>query len=205
MTQIKICGLTTLDAIAAAGPVDFVGLVFYSKSPRAITPQDAARLLAATAKTPKKVGLFVNPTDAALIEASTVATLDMVQLHGDETPERVRAVAALTRLPVMKAVRVAQAADIRKANNYAAVADWLLFDARSDNAYGGTGKSFDWNLLRDFRSAKPWMLSGGLNAANIKGALGILRPDAVDVSSGVESSPGKKDPRLITDFIGAVR
>ena len=202
--QIKICGVTTEAALTAARPADFVGFVFHDASPRAITPSDAGRL-AQQAGRLRKVGLFVDPDDARLAQTLASVPLDLIQLHGDETPQRVRDIAGLTGRPGMKALRVASAADIEPAQAYEQAADWLLFDAKVAGAYGGTGHAFDWSLLRGFRSARPWMLSGGLNAANIGAALAVLQPDAIDVSSGVESARGQKDPALIEDFIRTVR
>ena len=203
--KIKICGLKTKEALDAAMRADFIGFVFYKDSPRAIDIPLAAGLTKKMTAGPGKVGLFVNPDDATLYDVLASIRLDMIQLHGDEAPQRVRDIAAMTGLPVMKAIRVAAAADIKAARDYEDVADWLLFDARSDDSYGGTGKSFDWTLLKDFKSRRPWMLSGGLNAANIGAALAAVKPDVVDVSSGVESSRGNKDPALIADFIRTVK
>jgi phosphoribosylanthranilate isomerase len=205
MTEIKICGITTKDALEAASGADFIGFVFYPQSPRAIDPKDAAALANAAPRHLKKTGLFVDPDNTLLTRAVATVQLDLIQLHGDETPQRVRDIAALTLLPVMKAVRVAGAADIQRAKSYESVAQWLLFDAKVEGRQGGTGKTFDWNLLKDFKSLLPWMLSGGLNAANVGDALSVLKPDAIDVSSGVESAPGKKDPALVRDFIAIVR
>ncbi len=204
MTKVKICGITTPEALAAAATVDFVGFVFYPKSPRALTAAAAAPLARAAAPRLKKVGLFVDADNALLEQVLSSVKLDMIQLHGSENPDRVRDVGARAGLPVMKAVRVATAADVQKAKSYESVAQWLLFDAKVEGQPGGTGKAFDWSLLKGFRSPLPWMLSGGLNAANVGGALSILSPDAVDVSSGVEMSPGKKDPALISEFITKV-
>jgi phosphoribosylanthranilate isomerase len=204
MTAIKICGLRTPEALAAAAPADFIGLVFHAESRRNISPTDAAKLVQHARPLQKKVGLFVNPEDAALQEVLTAVPLDMIQLHGDETPARVRDIRKMTGLLVMKAIRVGDLADIRAADDFAHVANWLLFDAKSKKAPGGTGESFDWNMLKNFSCRIPWMLAGGLNAANVGTALSILTPDAVDVSSGVESAPGQKDPALIKDFIATV-
>lgn len=205
--KVKICGITdekALDA-AAEGGADFIGLVFYPPSPRALTAEDAARLAARISKNMKAVGLFVDPDDAALEEIMSRVPLGMIQLHGDETPDRVAAIRDKTGLPVIKALRVAVPADAAVAAGYEDAADWLLFDAKSRSAPGGTGRSFDWALLRDFRSRKPWMLAGGLSAGNIAGALKTLKPDAVDVSSGVEDEPGVKNPLKIKEFIRMVK
>lgn len=205
MASVKICGLTTPEALAAAAPADFAGFVFYPKSLRALTAATAAPLAVGASPRLKKVGLFVDPDNALLEQVLSSVKLDMIQLHGNENPDRVRDVGARAGLPVMKAIRVAAAADIQKARAYESVAQWLLFDAKVEGQQGGTGKTFDWNLLKGFHSPLPWMLSGGLNAANIGSALSVLSPTAVDVSSGVETSPGRKDPTLIREFIEIVK
>lgn len=205
MASVKICGITTTEALAAAASADFVGFVFYAKSPRALTAATAGPLALAAAPHLKKVGLFVDPDNALLEQVMSSVKLDMIQLHGDENPERVRDIRTRTKLPVMKALRVASEADVRSAKAYESVAQWLLFDAKIDGQQGGTGRTFDWALLKNFRSPLPWMLSGGLNAANIANALAVLSPTAVDVSSGVESSPGKKEPALVKEFIQVVK
>jgi phosphoribosylanthranilate isomerase len=205
VTNVKICGITTAEALAAAADADFVGFVFYAKSPRALTASAATPLALAAASRLKKVGLFVDPDNMQLEQILSSVKLDMIQLHGNENPDRVRDIAARTKLPVVKAVRVATAADVQKARSYESVAQWLLFDAKVEGQQGGTGRAFDWSLLKGFRSPLPWMLSGGLNAANVGAALSVLAPNAVDVSSGVETAPGKKDPSLIREFIEIVK
>ncbi len=206
-TKIKICGVTTRDALQAAqdAGADFVGFVFFEKSPRNIDPA-AAGVLAKSARL-ETVGLFVDPADDLLTRVLAHAPLRMIQLHGDETPARVAAIRSLTRLPVMKAVRVATRDDVTAAHAYAPVADWLLFDARVEGSHlpGGTGRNFDWDILKNYTSPRPWMLAGGLNPDNVGNALKLLTPDAVDVSSGVESAPGVKDASKIAAFVDSVR
>jgi phosphoribosylanthranilate isomerase len=205
MTKIKICGITTKDALEAAAKADFVGFVFHPQSPRALAAEAAAPLAVGAAPHLKKTGLFVDPDDTLLARVLAAVKLDIIQLHGAENPQRVRDIRARHGLPVMKALRVATQNDVQAAKRYEDAAQWLLFDAKVEGQAGGTGKTFDWSLLKGFKSPLPWMLSGGLNAANIGEALAVLKPDAVDVSSGVESSRGKKDPALIEDFIRTVR
>ena len=205
--KVKICGITdekALDAAAQAG-ADFIGLVFYPPSPRFLTAEAAAGLAARISKNMKAVGLFVDADDQEIDDILSRVPLGMIQLHGDETPDRVAAIRNKTGMPVIKALRVSVAADVARAAEYEDVADWLLFDAKADSAPGGTGRSFDWALLRDFQRSRPWMLSGGLSAANIAAALMTLKPSAVDVSSGVEDSPGIKNPLKIKDFIRVAR
>lgn len=205
MTPVKICGITTRAALdaAAAGGAAFAGFVFYPPSPRALTVERAAPLAAATPPGLRRVGLFVDPDDALLDAVRAGVGLDMIQLHGTETPARTAAVAARCGLPVIKALRVAAAADVAQARLYGDAADWLLFDAAPAGAAlpGGTGRTFDWALLDGFSSRRPWMLSGGLNAANIGAALARLHPDAVDISSGAEDAPGQKNPEKIMEFL----
>ncbi|MBU6235932.1 MAG: phosphoribosylanthranilate isomerase [Alphaproteobacteria bacterium] len=205
MTAVKICGITdeiALQAAAKAG-AQYAGFVFYPKSPRNIVPDKAAILVKQTALT--TVGLFVDPDDETLRRILSDVPLKMIQLHGNEPPERVAAIKSRYNLPVMKALRVATAIDITPAATYAQVADWLLFDAKVDGAVGGTGQAFDWTILKNYKPARPWMLAGGLTPDNVGEALIKLAPDAVDVSSGVESSPGIKDACKIAAFVETVR
>ncbi len=205
MMLVKICGLKTPETLQAAAGADFAGFVFYPASPRALTKAQAQALMSLCPASLKKVGLFVNPADDLLDDILSSVTMDMIQLHGDETPERVRAIARQYDLPVIKALRLASTEDLDGAASFEEAADWLLFDARAGNSYGGTGTSFDWSILREFKSSRPWMLSGGLNAGNIHAALNVLSPAAVDISSGVEDKPGHKNPAKIREFIEKVR
>lgn len=208
----KICGLNdaaSLRAAATAGAA-FVGLMFYPPSPRAVTPAEAGTLAAQVPAGVGKVGVFVDPDDALLDTVLAAAPLDLLQLHGQETPERVAGIAKRAGLPVMKAIRVAERADIEAARAYEDVADRLLFDAKApktmaDALPGGNGLVFDWNLLRDQAWRRPWMLSGGLDAGNVADAVRISGAPAVDVSSGVETAPGAKDPAAIKAFLDAVK
>lgn len=205
--KIKICGITKPEALAAArrAGAHFAGFVFFEKSPRNIAPSDAGRIASATPL--ETVGLFVDPTDDMLRNVMQSVRLNMIQLHGDETPARVAAIRSLTGLPVMKAVRIAVREDLAAAAHYAPVADWLLFDAKIEGAAlpGGMGRNFDWDILKNHKSPRPWMLAGGLNAENVGNALKALNPDAVDVSSGVETAPGVKDASKIAAFVDSVR
>ncbi|WP_020175098.1 phosphoribosylanthranilate isomerase [Methyloferula stellata] len=207
---IKICGLSTpetLDAALAAG-ADMVGFVFFEKSPRRIS-LEAARLLGGRTGTKAlKVALTVDADDATL--AAIIAELkpQLLQLHGQETPERVAGIRARFGLPVMKAVGLAQKDDLAAIGPYATVADWLLLDAKPapDAALpGGNGEAFDWSLLHDLQLGKPWLLAGGLRPDNVASAVGISGAPGVDVSSGVESLPGVKDIAKIGSFIANAR
>jgi phosphoribosylanthranilate isomerase len=207
---VKICGLSTpetLDVALDAG-ADLVGFVFFPPSPRHLAFDQAQALGARVNGRAGKVALSVDADDAFL--DATVATLkpDMLQLHGKEPPDRVRAVKRRFGLPVMKAIAVEQRSDLAAVVQYADVADRLIFDARPPREAtrpGGLGKPFDWHLLEDLDPALAFMLSGGLDAANLAEALRVTRAPAVDVSSGVERVPGEKDPDKIRAFIRAAR
>ncbi len=206
MTAVKICGLKDTNNLRAAveAGTDFVGFVFYSDSPRATDYHSAANLRQLTPAHVKAVGLFVNPTDAEL-EKYAGLRLDMLQLHGSETPERVAEIRRKSNLPVMKAIAVADTGDLKTIPAFESVADWILLDAKVPGEHGGTGQSFDWALLKGRTFHKPWMLSGGLNPGNVAEALKIAQPTAVDVSSGVESARGVKDSAKIRAFIETVK
>lgn len=207
-TRVKICGLRTsadVAAVAAAGG-QYVGFVFFAKSPRNITLEEAAKLAVDVPLGIAKVGLVVDPTDAFLDELLSIVPLDMIQLHGSETPARVTEVKALTGLPVMKAVGIAGPDDLAKLDAYSAVADQLLVDTKppKDAAHpGGLGQTFDWSLIKGRRWPVPWMLAGGLTVENITEAIATTGAKQVDLSSGVESAPGVKDHAKIAEFCRA--
>lgn len=208
MADVKICGLSQPAHVTAAvqAGARYLGLVFFPKSPRAVTPAKAAALTAEVPVGVARVGLFVDPDDALITATLAEVPLDIVQLHGHETPDRVAALRALTGLPVMKAVGLASADDLPQLTDYGLVADMLLVDAKPapDAALpGGNGLSFDWRLLQGRRWLRPWMLAGGLTPANVAEAVRLTRAPVVDVSSGVETAPGVKDAALIRDFVTA--
>lgn len=186
----------------------YVGLVFFPKSPRHVSLPDAARLAASVPAGVAKVGLVVDPSDEMLEALLASVPLDMLQLHGSETPERVVEVKARHGLPVMKAVGIADAEDLARMEPYARVADQILVDAKPPKGAdlpGGNGLSFDWRLIAGRRWPVPWMLAGGLTPDNVAEAIRLTGARQVDVSSGVESAPGIKDPQRIADFIAATR
>ncbi len=207
--SVKICGLTDergLNAAVDAGAA-YVGLNFFRHSPRYITIDQAAALSALLPRGVKSVGLFVNPSDAELKAVLDVARLDMIQLHGKETPARVDEVRKLTGLPVMKALGIATARDVMDAKAFEDHADWLLFDAKAPpdaTRPGGNAAAFDWTLLKTYGGKTPWMLAGGLARANVAAAIRASGARAVDVSSGVETRPGIKSPARIRAFVKAV-
>lgn len=207
---VKICGLKTpetVDAAIAAG-ADLVGFVFFPPSPRHLSLSAAKVLGAHVAGRAGKVALTVNAGDDELHDIVGALAPDMLQLHGVETPERVAAVRALFGLPVVKALPVAERGDLASVRQYEKVADRLLFDARPPRDAtrpGGLGMPFDWTLLRDLDGAVPYLLSGGLDAANVAQAIAITNAPGVDVSSGVERTPGEKDIEKIRAFVRAAR
>jgi phosphoribosylanthranilate isomerase len=208
--RVKICGLrdaATIRGAADAGAA-YVGFVFFPKSPRNITIADAARLAADVPMGVAKVALLVDPDDALLDAVTADVPLDMLQLHGQETPERVTEIKARYGLPVMKAVGVASADDLAQLDAYGRVADQLLVDTKAPkdrDRPGGNGMAFDWSLIAGRRWPVPWMLAGGLTAANVGEAIAVTGARQLDLSSAVESAPGVKDPALIDRFIAAVR
>jgi phosphoribosylanthranilate isomerase len=207
---VKICGLKTAEALDAAieSGADFVGFVFFPPSPRNLGLAVARTLGERVKGRARKVALTVDANDETLGDIVAALKPDMLQLHGKETPERVVAVRSRFGLPVMKALPIAERADLSPIREYANVADWLLFDARPPvdaTRPGGLGKPFDWTLLKDLKPGIPFLLSGGLDANNVAEALRITRAPGVDVSSGVERAPGEKDVGKIRAFIRAAR
>jgi phosphoribosylanthranilate isomerase len=206
----KICGLTDAAAIEAAitHGADMLGFVFYPPSPRNLAAEQAEDLLREVPSGIDRVGLFVDPETDFLDRILAKARLDLLQLHGDETPERCRAVSIYFGLPIIKAIKVSTRADLKAAKDYEDVVDWLMFDARppQDGALpGGNGQPFDWTILKDAEFKRPWLLAGGLTPDNLSQAVQQSGATAVDVSSGVESAPGKKDPAKIRAFLDAAR
>lgn len=207
--RVKICGLTSAEGVAAAADAGarYVGFVFFPKSPRNISVDLAAELAAEVPPGIAKVALVVNADNALLDEITSRVPLDMLQLHGSETPERVAEVRARYGLPVMKAVGIADAADLARIDDYIGVADQILVDAKPPKEAelpGGNGLAFDWRLLQGRHWTVPWMLAGGLTPKNVALAAKLTGARQVDVSSGVESAPGVKDEGLVRDFLGAV-
>ncbi len=210
MLTIKICGLSDeagVDAALAAG-ADMVGFVFFEPSPRNITLDRAKMLSARAGGRARKVALTVDADDACLAAVIEALAPDLLQLHGQESPERVSYVRARFGLPVMRAIGMASARDLEVAARFAPVADALLFDARPPREAvlpGGNGEAFDWSLLRGFELAKPWFLAGGLHCDNVVDALSATGARGLDVSSGVETSPGVKSPEKIARFVALAR
>jgi phosphoribosylanthranilate isomerase len=207
--EAKICGLSTPETVdaAVAGGARLIGFNFYQPSPRYVGANDNLKALGA--RVPKsviRVGLFVDPDDAMLDERLATGVLDLLQLHGKETPERVAAIKARTGKPVMKAFNVGAASDIERGiAAYATVADRLMFDAAAGTLPGGNAQVFDWTFLSGRKVPLPWLLAGGLTPDNVAEAVRVTGARIVDVSSGVESSRGVKSVDLIRAFLDRVK
>lgn len=209
---VKICGLSTPETIQAAvdAGTDMIGLMFFPKSPRNVSIADAAVLRKLIPPHVKTVAVMVDPDDALLDAVTMQVDPDVLQLHGAETPGRVRTIRAATGLQVMKVLSVATAEDVGAKDPYENVADLLLFDAKPPKSManalpGGNALSFDWTLLNGLTTPLPWMLSGGLNPDNVSEAIAVTGAGMVDVSSGVEEAPGQKNEALIRAFITAAK
>lgn len=204
----KICGINSRDALEAAVThgASFVGFLFYPPSPRALAPEDAASLAALVPAHILKVGVFVDPDPVTIDDTLLQVPLDVLQLHGDESPRNMDELRQTFRLPLIKAIKVAEAADVDVARSFEGHVDYLMFDAkpppnRDDMLPGGNALSFDWRLLAGRSWKTPWFLSGGLHVGNLAEAVGQSGARLVDTSSGVELRPGLKDPDKIAAFL----
>ena len=207
----KICGLSTAEAVESAvtGGAGYVGFVFYEPSPRNLSPAKASALASAIPSGIKKVAVMVDPDDELIGAVTAQVPVDLLQLHGKEDTGRIAAIKRRFGVPVMKAVPIAQEKDLARGRKYEQTVDMLLFDAKpavdAEGALpGGNALAFDWTLLRGQSWDCPWGLSGGLTAANVADAVSVSGAPMVDVSSGVESRPGHKEPELIAGFLAAV-
>jgi phosphoribosylanthranilate isomerase len=208
--DIKICGLKTPEAIdhAVALGATHVGFIFFGKSPRHIEPADAGRLADRVRGRAKIVSVSVDADNDELDEIMAMIRPDILQLHGRESPDRVLTVKAMTGLPVWKVLSISEAGDLERIDDYDGIANRFLFDAKppkNSELPGGNGVSFDWTLLKGLSERVDYMLSGGLNKDNVGEALRIARPTGIDTSSGVESSPGVKDLKMMDEFFAAMR
>ncbi|MEO1537255.1 MAG: phosphoribosylanthranilate isomerase [Pseudomonadota bacterium] len=207
--RVKICGLKTRQDVTAAAEAGaaYLGFNFVERSKRFVDVSTARDLAIVVPPGVAKVALVLDADDATLDNITSHVPLDMLQLHGEETPERVAEVKTRYRLPVMKAVGIADASDLDALDTYGAVADQILVDTKpptQGDLPGGTGLTFDWRLIANRRWAVPWMLAGGLTSDNVAEAIALTGARQVDVASGVERAPGVKDADLIRVFIGAV-
>ena len=207
----KICGITDSTSMKSAvlHGASFVGLVFYSPSPRHVELELARHLVSIVPGNVKKVGLFVDPDDNILAQTLTYVPIDLLQLHGDESPERCSEIRRNHNVSIMKAIKVANEDDIEKASTFSDSVDWLMFDAKAPKSLknalpGGNNISFDWSLLAVRNLSVPWMLAGGLNTENVSNAVKQSGANAVDVSSGVELRQNKKNPAEIERFLKVV-
>jgi len=207
---IKICGLSTAPTLTAAleAGADMVGFVFFEKSPRCVTYEQARGLAARARQRAEIVALCVDASNEDLQQIVAATEPDFLQLHGNESPARVAEIQEKFGVSAIKAIGVADAADFAKAGEYKDAADALLIDAKPPKGAvlpGGNGVPFDWRLARNFHPRKPWLLSGGLDQGNVAEAIALSRTRGVDVSSGVESAPGVKDIEKIRAFVAAAR
>ncbi len=203
MTKIKICGITNEDdaLLAAECGADFLGFIFVPSSPRHIEPEKAgaiAATLRATERAPQLVGVFQDASADYVRAITAVAGLDLVQLHGSERDDDIAGMG----LPAIKTLHVG---DLLPDTHATPNAAWLLFDTYDERRSGGTGRRFDWSLLASYERSKPFFLSGGLTPDNVVAAISLVRPDAIDVASGVEASPGRKDPAKLARLFERVR
>jgi phosphoribosylanthranilate isomerase len=206
--EAKICGLSTPETVDAAVRFGarYVGFVTYPKSPRHISTDTMRTLGARVPTSVTRVGLFVDPDDALLDEKLATGALDMLQLHGSETPERVATIRQRTGKPVMKAIKVAAVGDVEQGiKAYESVVDRLMFDAAEGTLPGGNAKAFDWTILSGRKITLPWFLAGGLTPENVAEAVRVTGARAVDVSSGVEETRGVKSIDLIRAFLDQVK
>jgi len=208
MTLAKICGLSTPETVAAAlaGKASYVGFMFFEKSPRNVSPETAARLAAPARGKTKIVAVTVDPSDALLRELTETLRPDFIQLHGRETPARVREAAMRTGAGTIKVISIGEESDLGKLADFEAVADHLMLDAKAPPGAerpGGLGAPFDWRLTYGRKFARPWFLAGGLDPYNVAEAVRLSGAPIVDVSSGVERGAGLKDPALIEAFLRA--
>ncbi len=204
--EIKICGINSYESAKASIGAEYIGFVFYPKSPRFLNAFDAKEIASYLNPTQKKVGLFVNADINVIRHISDFVNLDMIQLHGDETIEDIKIIKKMIKKPVIKALSVGTYKDIKDFKKIEEVCDMILFDSKTSlGISGGTGNSFDWNLLKDLKLKKKWMLAGGLNINNIENALSITNAPVIDVSSGVEKKKGIKCEKKIKNLINYLK
>ena len=202
--EIKVCGINDKKSMNTAlkYKVNYIGLVFYPNSPRNISINQSRELLQSRNKTTKIVALTVDPNDDFLFEIKNEIKPDYIQLHGNENPNRCRYIKNILDIPIIKGINVKNKLNLMQlTTDFEDICDILLLDAPSENLPGGNGKKFDWDILKDFKSKKKWMLAGGLNIENIEKAVEITKAPAIDISSGLEIIKGIKDPKLIENFI----
>ncbi len=203
--EIKICGINSKESAIASNGAKYIGFVFCRESPRFVESDFVRKIIPYLSKNQKKVGLFVNEKINLIKKITFDLGLDIIQLHGDEDIEFIKNLKALTNRKIIKAIPVRTIQDVKISEEFKDFCDMILFDTKTNTQFGGTGTSFDWKLLKDFKISKKWMVAGGLNINNIREALEITKPDIVDISSGVEKERGIKCEKKIRDFIKYVR
>ena len=202
--EIKVCGINDEKSMNTAlkYKANYIGFVFYPNSPRNISINQSRELLQSRNKNTKIVALTVDPNDDFLFEIKNEIKPDYIQLHGNENPNRCRYIKKNLNIPIIKGINVKNKLNlVQLTTDYEDICDILLLDAPSEDLPGGNGKKFDWDILKDFKSKKKWMLAGGLNIENIEKAIEITKAPAIDISSGLEIIKGVKDPKLIENFI----
>jgi len=202
--EIKVCGINDQISMDAAvnNSVDYIGLVFYKDSPRNISISRAKILIRNRSKISKIVALTVDPSDNFLLEIKNNIEPDFIQLHGEEGPNRCKDIKEKFNIPIIKGIGIENDMNIKYLiKPYEEICDILILDAPSKELPGGNGKKFNWEILKNHKSKKKWMLAGGLNINNITEAIYITKPPAIDISSGLEKDKGTKDPQLIKDFV----
>ena len=201
--QIKLCGFREEETInfASKFPIDFLGFIFYKKSPRFVDIKDISQITKNIPAHIKKVAVTVDASDEELKSIIKELKPELLQLHGDEDLPRVKEIKKLFNLPIIKAFRIASKNDLTPIKDFEEIVDYFLFDTKAGNEKGGSGKSFDWNILKDLRTNKPWFLSGGIGHKNIAEALKISGAQIIDLSSSLESTKGVKSKELIQKFI----
>ena len=204
LLEIKVCGINDQVSMNTAikCKVDYIGLVFYKNSPRNISMNKSKILMTARNNLSKIVALTVDPDDEFLFDIKRVVRPDYIQLHGNESPGRCLDIRKKLNIPIIKGINVKNKLNlIQLISEYEDICDMLLLDAPSDVLPGGNGKNFNWNILKDLKPKRKWMLAGGLNIKNVNKALEITKAPIIDISSGLETKKGVKDPRLIEDFV----
>jgi len=204
--EIKICGINSYESAKASIGAEYIGFVFYPKSPRFLNAFDAKEIASYLDPTQKKVGLFVNADINVIKHISDFVNLDMIQLHGDETIEDIKIIKKMIKKPIIKALPVNTGKDIKNSKKIEEVCDMILFDSKTNiGISGGTGIPFDWNLLKNLKLKKKWLLAGGLNINNIESALSITNAPVIDISSGVEIKKGIKCEKKIKNLINYIK
>ena len=203
--QVKICGINSKESAIASHGAKYIGFVFCEDSPRFIEPEVVNKIIPYLSKGQKKVGLFVNAKIHFIQKITLDLGLDIIQLHGDEDVDFIKNVKILTNRKIIKAIPVKTIEDVKISEEFKNFCDMILFDTKTNTQFGGTGTSFDWKLLKNFKISRKWMVAGGLNINNIREALETTKPDIVDISSGVEKERGIKCEKKIRDFIKYVK